>query len=114
MNDNFPVDRHEARVRRTGLLIAIAAALVLTALAAYKIPLFHHELDGTIVGISEVHDEAGSELIAAVQLDTGDQVIVSMQRDLLKNESIKVRIIEGRTLLGRKSYRIIAHDQGSY
>ena len=111
MNDKFSVDRREALVRRTGLLIAIAAALVLTALAAYKVPLFHNELEGTITGISEVHDEMGSELIAAVQLDNGEQILVSMQRDLLKSESIKVRINEGRTLLGRKSYRIITHDQ---
>jgi|GEM_PF-2577669 len=111
MNDNFPVDRHEALVRRTGLLIAIAAALVLTAMAAYKVPLFHNELDGTIVGISEVHDETGSNLVAAVQLDTGDQILVSMHRDLLKSESVKVRINEGRTLFGRKSYRIITHNE---
>lgn len=113
MNDNFSVDRHETLVRRTGLLIAMAAALVLTALAAYKVPLFHDELDGTVVGVSEVHDETGYELIAAVQLDTGAQVLVSMQRDLLKSGSIKVRINEGRTLLGRKSYRIITHGERS-
>ena len=111
MTDNLPVDRNEARVRRTGLLIAAAAALALCALAAYRVPLFHNELDGTIVGISEVHDETGSELIAAVQLDTGDQVLVSMQRDLLKSESTRVRINEGRTLLGHRSYRIVTYNE---
>jgi hypothetical protein len=111
MNDNLPVDRHEARVRRAGLFIAAAAALALSALTAYRVPLFHSELDGTIVGISEVHDETGSELMAAVQLDTGDQVLVSMQRDLLKSESTRVRINEGRTLFGRRSYRIVADNE---
>ncbi len=111
MNNNFTIDRREALARRIGLLIAIVASLVLLALAAYKVPLFHNELHGVIVGISEVHQEAGSELIAAVQLDTGVQVLVSMPRDLLKSESSSVKINEGRTLSGRKSYRIITRNE---
>ena len=111
MTNNFVIDRHEASVRRIGLLISTVASLLLFALAAYRVPLFHSELNGIIVGISEIHNEAGSELIAAVQLDTGDQVLVSMPGDLLKSESNNVRINEGRTLLGNKSYRIIAYDQ---
>jgi hypothetical protein len=111
MTKNLIVDRHETSVRRIGLLISIVASLLLFALAAYRVPLFHNELNGIIVGISEIHNEAGSELIAAVQLDTGDQVLVSMPGDLLKSESNNVRVNEGRTLLGHKSYRIIAYDE---
>ena len=74
-------------------------------------PLFHNELQGEIVGISEVHNETGSELIAVVQLDTGVQVIVSMPRALLKSVTNSVKIKEGRTLSGRKSYRIITHNE---
>ena len=104
-------DRKEASVRRTGLIIALVAWLVLIVLAAYRLPLFHNELDGVIVGVSEVHDETGSELIAAVQLDSGDQVLVAMPRELLKSGSNNVAINEGRTLFGRKSYSIIPPGQ---
>ena len=105
------IGRHEASVRRVGLLISIVASLLLFALAAYRVPLFHNEINGIIVGISEVHNEAGSELIAAVQLDTGDQVLVSMPGDLLNSKSNNVRVDEGRTLLGSKSYRIITYNE---
>ena len=87
MNDNSKIDRHTASVRRTGLLIALAAFLVLLVLAAYRLPLFHKEFYGTIVGVSETHNEAGSELVAAVQLETGDQVLVYLPRELLKSKS---------------------------
>ena len=104
-------DRKEASVRRAGLIIALVAWLALIVLAAYRLPLFHNELDGVIVGVSEVHDETGSELIAAVQLDTGDQVLIAMPRELLKSQSNNVAINEGRTLFGRKSYSIIPPGQ---
>lgn len=105
------MNRREATTRRTGLMIAIAALLVLLVLAAYRVPLFHNELDGVVVGISEAHDEAGSELVAAVQLDAGDQVLVSMPAESLKSKSNNVRIMEMSTLSGHKSYRIITHQE---
>ena len=111
MINNFKIDMHEALVRRIGLSIAIVALLVLFALAAYRVPLFHKELHGIIVGISEVHNAAGSELIAAVELDTGVHVLVSMPRGFLNSESSNVKINEGRTLFGRKSYRLITYNE---
>jgi hypothetical protein len=110
MSDDLMIDRHTASARRAGLFIAIVASLVLITLAAYRVPLFHNQFHGTIVGIAEVHNEADSELIAAVKLDTGIQVLVSIPGDLLKSESNNVRIEEGRTLIGRKSYRIITYN----
>ena len=107
MSNNPTLDGHEASVRRKGLFIAILASLVLLALAAYRIPLFHNELDGIIVGISEVHNKTGSELIAAVQLDNGAQVLVAMPEGLLKSQSNNVKVDESRTLFGQRSYRII-------
>jgi hypothetical protein len=111
-NSNSIEDKRAASVSNIGLIIAAAASLALLALAAYKIPLFNHELHGTIIGISEVHDhnETGSKLIAAVQLDTGAQVLVSMPDDFLKSDSVNVMVNEGRTLFGRKSYSIIAYN----
>jgi len=92
-----------------GLAIAIAASLVLVVLAAYRVPLFHDEIHGVIMGISEVHNESGSNLIAAVQLETGTQIFVPLPRDFLMQESINVRLSEGRSLFGRKTYKIIAY-----
>ena len=105
------INRNEASIRRIGLSIAIVASLVLLTLAAYRVPLFHNELQGMIVGVSEIHDETGSELIAAVELDTGVQVLVALPRGLLKSQSNNVKINEERTLFGRKSYRIITPSQ---
>ena len=80
MNNKSIIDRHAASNRSKGLYIAIAGAVVLLILAAYKVPLFHNEVNGTIIGVSAFHNEAGSKLIAAVQLDTGAQVLASMPR----------------------------------
>lgn len=107
MNSGFGADRREASVRRAGLLIAAIASIALFVLAAYRAPLFQEELDGIIVGISEVHNGTDSELIAAVQLDTGAQILVPMPEELLKSESNNVRVTEWRTLSGRKTYGIV-------
>ena len=80
-------------------------------LAAYRLPLFHEELDGVVVGISEVHDESGSKLIAAVQLESGTQVLVPLSRDFLSIESVNVRVNVGRSLFGHKSYRVVEYDE---
>ncbi len=108
-SESFP-DRRRPSVRQIGLLIAILASLFLFTFAAYRLPLFHEQLDGTIVGISEVHDKTGSELVAVVQLDTGVQVLVSMPRELLGSERSNVRVDEFRTLFGRKSYRLVTTE----
>jgi hypothetical protein len=105
------IDRHAASDRSKGLLIAIAASLVLISLAAYRVPLFYEELDGVITGISQVHNEKGSSLIATVQLETGAPVLVPTPGDFLIHNNVNVRIDEGRSLFGRKSYRIITYDE---
>ena len=107
MNNNSIITRFAASNRRKGLLIVIAASLVLLVLALYKVPLFHNEHHGIIIGISEVHDVTGSKFIANVQLVNGDRVVASMPEDLLKSESIDVMVDEGRSLFGHRSYKII-------
>jgi len=104
-------NRHAASNRSKGLYIAIAGSIVLFLLAAYKVPLFHNEVNGTIIGVSAFHNEAGSKLIAAVQLDTGAQVLASMPSGLLIRQDIRAKVSEGRALFGRKSYRIIAYNE---
>ena len=111
MNNEFTKNRQEAAIRRAGLMIAAAALLVLLVLAAYRVPLFHNELEGVIVGISEAHDETGSELVATVQLGTGDQVLVAMPAESLNSESNNVRIVEMSTLSGHKSYKMNTHQE---
>ena len=96
---------------RKGLMIAIAAALVLIALAAYRVPLFHEELRGVIMGVSEVYGETGSNLVAIVELETGDQVFVAIPGGFLGQGTLDVSVSEGRSLFGRKSYRIIADNE---
>jgi hypothetical protein len=105
------MDIHAASVSRKGLYIATAASLILFALAAYRVPLFSTELHGVITGVSQVHIDKGSSLIATIQLETGEQVLVSMPEDFLIHNNVNVRIDEGRSLFGRKSYRIIADEE---
>jgi hypothetical protein len=111
MNNKSIKDRQAPSNRSKGLYIAIAASLVLFILAAYKVPLFNNEVSGTIVGVSEFRNEAGSKLIAAVHLDTGAQVMASMPSDLQIRQDISARINEERTLFGRKTYSIIAYNE---
>ena len=111
MNNDSKIDTHAASNRRKGLFIALAAVLVLFALAAYRVPLFHDELQGVIMGVSELYNETGSKLVAVVQLETGAQVLVSMPSDFLMQKNVNVRVNEARSLFGRKSYRIIAYNE---
>jgi len=111
MNNKSITDRHAASNRSKGFYIAIAGSLVLFILAAYRLPLFHNEVNGTIIGVSAFHNETGSKLIAAVQLDTGAKVLASMPGDLLIRQDISARITEERTLFGRKTYIIIAYNE---
>ena len=92
--------------RNKGLIIAIAASLVLIILAAYRIPLIHNELDGTIIGVSGSHTGEGTEFIAIVNLDTGSQVMAYIPGDLQIRTDAKAKIIEMRTVFGRKSYTV--------
>lgn len=104
-------NRRAASTRSKGLYIAIAGAAVLLILAAYKVPLFHNEVNGIIVGVSAFHNEEGSKLTASVQLDNGVQVLASMPGDLLIRQDIKAKVSERSALFGRKSYRITAYNE---
>jgi len=111
MNNKVIIKRHAKSDRTKGLLIAIAASLVLIILATYKVPVIRNELHGIIIGVSGVHDEAGAELIATVHLDTGEQVLASMPRDLQIRTGAKAKVMEGRSLFGRKSYNIVTYNE---
>ena len=111
MNNKSKIDRRAASNRSKGLYIAIAASIALLILAAYKFPLFHNEVNGTIIGVSEFHNEAGSTLIAVVQLDTEAQVLASIPSGLQMRQDIRVKVSEGRTLFGHKSYSIISFNE---
>jgi hypothetical protein len=102
---------HVISDRNKGLVIAIAASLVLILLAAYKIPLIHNELHGIITGVSEVHNETGVTFIATVHLDTGVQVLAYMPRDMQIHGGTKATIMERRSLFGRKSYSIVSSNE---
>jgi hypothetical protein len=110
MNHKATFNKHAKADRNKGLLIALAASLVLILLAAYRVPLIHNELYGNIIGVSQIHKETGSELIAVVHLDTGGQVFASMPPDLQLRTDTKVRIMESRSIFGRKSYKVISYN----
>jgi hypothetical protein len=109
MGNKNTTDNRAAANRNKGLIIAIAASLVLIILAAYRVPFIHNELDGTIIGVSGSHTGKGTEFIAIVHLDTGSQVMASMPGDLQIRTDAKVKIIEMRTVFGRKSYTVTAY-----
>ena len=109
MGINNKTDNRTSADSNKGLLIAVGAALVLIILAAYRIPFIHNELNGTIIGVSGSHTGKGTEFTAIVNLDTGSQVIASMPGDLQIRTDAKAKIIEMRTVFGRKSYRVTAY-----
>ena len=109
MDNKNTTDNRATANRNKGLIIAIAASLVLIILTAYRIPFIHNELDGTIIGVSGTHTGKGSEFIAIVHLDTGKQVMASMPDDLQIRTDVKAKIIEMRTVFGRKTYTVTAY-----
>lgn len=100
--------------RKKGLIIAIAASLVLILLAAYRVPLIHNELDGTIIGISGSHTGKDTAFIAVVHLDKGSQVMASIPVDLKIRTDARAKIMERRSLFGHKSYTVIAYSEQAH
>jgi hypothetical protein len=104
------MNKHAKTNSNKGLLIALAASLVLILLAAYRVPIIHNEFYGNIIGVSQLHKETGSELLAVVHLDTGGQVLATMPPDLQLRTDTKARVMESRSIFGRKSYNVIAYN----
>ena len=100
--------------RNKGLIIAIAASLVLIILAAYRVPFIQNELVGTIIGVSGSHTGKGTEFIAIVHLDTGSQVMASIPGDLQIRTDAKAKIMESRSLFGHVSYTVIAYSEQAH
>ena len=111
MNNKTIINRQAKSDRKKGLLLVIAASLVLIVLAVYKVPLFQNELHGIIIGVSEVHNETDTKLIATVHLDNGDQVLATMPRDLQIRKDGKTSLMEGTSIFGRKSYKIVTGNE---
>ena len=111
MNSKYNNDKGSTATRNKGLFISVAAIFVLIILTTYKIPLFHNELNGKIMGFSEIHNKTELKLIASVRLDNGYQVLASMPPDLEKRHDTNAKLIEGITMFGRKTYKIISYNE---
>ena len=111
MNNKAITNKHAKDARTKGLLLALAASLVLIILAANTIPVIHNELYGNIQGVYESHNETGSKLVATVLLDTGGHVLASMPHDLQLRTGVKARIMESRSIFGHKSYKVISYGE---
>jgi hypothetical protein len=109
MNNKSKTIKQAKSNRNKGLLLIFTALLALTLLSIYKIPLIHNELQGTIIGMSEVHDDAGSRSIATVHLDAGEYIQATMPLGLEVHQDIKARVMVGRTIFGVKSYEILSN-----
>jgi len=111
MNNKAINNRKAKANRKKGAFISVAAIFVLIILATYKTPLFQNELNGQIMGFSEVHNKTEVKLIATVRLDNGTQVLASMPPDLLKRTDTKAAFIEGITMFGRKTYKFLSYNE---
>lgn len=111
MNNKTIKNRRRKATRNKGLFISVAAIFVLIILTTYKTPLFQKELNGKIMGFSEIHNKTELKLIATVRLDNGAHVLASMPPDLLKRNDTKATLIEGITMFGRKTYKFLSYNE---
>ena len=111
MNNKAIKNRKAKANRNKGAFISVAAIFVLIILTTYKTPLFKKELNGKIMGFSEVHNKTELKLIVTVRLDNGAQVLASMPPDLLKRYDTKATLIEGITMFGRKTYKFLSYNE---
>jgi hypothetical protein len=111
MNNKAIENRKSKANRNKGAFISVAAIFVLIILSTYKTPLFQKELNGKIMGFSEVHNKIELKLIATVRLDNGAQVLASMPPDLLKRNDTTATLVEGITMFGRKTYKILSYNE---
>ena len=109
MNNKSKTKKQAKSDRNKGLLLIFTGLLALILLSIYKIPLIHNELQGTIVGMTEVHDDAGSRSIATVHLDAGEYILASMPLGLDVRQGINARVLVGWTIFGVKSYEILSN-----
>ena len=89
----------------------MAAIIVLIILTTYKTPLFENELNGEILGFTEVHNKSELKLIATVRLDNGTRVLATMSPDIQKRYDTKAMLIEGVTMFGRKTYKVLSYNE---
>ncbi len=111
MNNKTIKHRKTKATRNKGLFISVAAIFALIILTTYKTPLFQKELNGKIMGFSEIHNKTELKLIATVRLDNGFQVLASMPPDLLKRNDTKATLIEEITIFGRKTYKFLPYNE---
>ena len=103
--------KNRRATRNKGLFIIMTATFVLIILTTYKTPLFQKELNGKIMGFTEIQNKTELKLIATVRLDNGAQVLASMPPGLLKRNDAKATVMEGITIFGRKTYKLLSYNE---
>ena len=111
MNNKTIKHRKIKANRNKGLFIVVAAIFALIILTTYKTPLFQKELNGKIMGFTEIQNKTELKLIATVRLDNGAQVLASMPPGLLKRNDTKATLMEGITIFGRKTYKLLSYNE---
>jgi len=63
------------------------------------------------MGFSIIHNKTELKLVATVRLDNGAQVLASMPPGLLKRNDAKATLMEGITIFGRKTYKLLSYNE---
>ena len=111
MEMNIKTIKNRRENRKKGIFIIMTAIFVLIILTTYKTPLFQNELNGKIMGFTEIQNKTELKLIATVRLDSGAQVLASMPPGLLKRNDTKATLMEGITIFGRKTYKLLSYNE---
>jgi len=103
------LDAQSSREKRQlifGLAGAFGAFLIYVGIST---PLFNDTVFGVTEALSAVQTEDGSKLLVSVRLESGGKVVARLPSTRLFQKGEKAEFVEGRSILGRRSYRFIQY-----
>ena len=106
---NRALDAEQAKDRRKVIVAVGSVAGVLMVIGAALFPVSSESVYGVTETFSASQSEDGAKPRVVVKLESGRQVVAKMPRHINFRKGVKVEIMEGRSLLGRHSYRFVRY-----
>ncbi len=103
------LDEEQEKERRNLFLSVFLVVGVVIVLGALLYPVSFKTMHGVTVAYTAKQTEMGSKEKVDVRLQSGQKVLASFPQHLVYKNGAKAEVVEGRALLGRRSYKVIRY-----
>jgi hypothetical protein len=108
------LDEEQSKERKVLLYGVLLFVVVAVTLGSIFIPVTSKSIYGITISYTAVQTDEGSKPRVKVKLESGETIVAAFPKHLVFKYGEKAELLEGRTLVGKPTYRMVRYAQLSH